>query len=183
MLRQFTRTLATSARSLNASTSAAASSSTSAAPADVEFALPYGVERSASGHLPVYSDYKNGGNNIRTIVRKIQGDATVSTCDLEQGLGVRRRKHPGVERETKGMSAVRVESLVVRALMRLCTTLEARDAPLSVSARWKRLLPQARGLPRVTRSIPRCISSLLSSAPLLRRCLHSRPSATTSHST
>jgi len=39
---------------------------------------PYFVERTTNGMLPVYSDIRNGGTQVLTLVRKIQGDAEVS---------------------------------------------------------------------------------------------------------
>jgi len=36
--------------------------------------LPFNVERSLSGNLPVYVDYKNRRTIKRTIIRKISGD-------------------------------------------------------------------------------------------------------------
>ncbi len=36
--------------------------------------LPFFVERSFSGNLPVYVDYKNRRNIKRTIIRKVSGD-------------------------------------------------------------------------------------------------------------
>lgn len=36
--------------------------------------LPFTVERSLSGNLPVYVDYKNRRNIKRTIIRKVSGD-------------------------------------------------------------------------------------------------------------
>lgn len=57
--------------------------------ADLAASLPpplqrprYIVERTASGELPVYTDIKNGGSQVRTLVRKVQGDVSVSVGDL-----------------------------------------------------------------------------------------------------
>ena len=48
------------------------------APPGVEPDIPFRVVRSRYRNLPVYLDYKSGGNRVLTIIRKIEGDATVS---------------------------------------------------------------------------------------------------------
>ncbi len=47
---------------------------------------PYHVERSASNFLPVYTDYKRGGNLHLTLVRKVSGDLKVLREELVAGL-------------------------------------------------------------------------------------------------
>lgn len=48
------------------------------APPGVEPSIPFRVVRSRFGNLPVYLDYKSGGNRVLTIIRKVEGDAVVS---------------------------------------------------------------------------------------------------------
>ncbi|RSH85832.1 uncharacterized protein EHS24_004012 [Apiotrichum porosum] len=48
--------------------------------------LPYTVERTSSGELPVYTDIKNGRTQVKTIVRKIRGSAGALKTDLQQYL-------------------------------------------------------------------------------------------------
>ncbi|CCK72069.1 mitochondrial 54S ribosomal protein mL49 KNAG_0I02850 [Huiozyma naganishii CBS 8797] len=43
----------------------------------------YFIERSETGNLPVYSDYKGGGNKVITEIRKIRGDAVQLRNDLQ----------------------------------------------------------------------------------------------------
>ncbi|KAI8606493.1 mitochondrial large subunit ribosomal protein-domain-containing protein [Dissophora ornata] len=97
------RTFSTSACKLNApaaassttttttSTAAAATSPTEAAapkaPKTAKAAKPslprtYFVERTNSGQLPVYSEFRNAGTRSLTIIRKIQGNATALKTDL-----------------------------------------------------------------------------------------------------
>ncbi|KAF9390468.1 hypothetical protein CPB97_009178 [Podila verticillata] len=73
------RSFTTSACSLNATVSKTASSSSS-----VTSPLPkaYFVERTKSGQLPVYSEYKNAGTRTLTVIRKIQGNATALKTDI-----------------------------------------------------------------------------------------------------
>ena len=40
--------------------------------------FPFLVNRSKTGNLPVYLDYKSGRTKVVTIVRKIEGDVSVS---------------------------------------------------------------------------------------------------------
>ncbi len=40
--------------------------------------LPFKIERTNTGQLPVYSDIRNGRTNILTIVRRCSGDLAVS---------------------------------------------------------------------------------------------------------
>ncbi|GAA5850763.1 hypothetical protein JCM9279_003912 [Rhodotorula babjevae] len=62
----------------------------SAAPApaqeSVQDKLAYFVPRTAHGELPVYTDYKNGGSRVLTIVRKAQGDVEALRADLAEYL-------------------------------------------------------------------------------------------------
>ncbi|TXT13558.1 hypothetical protein VHUM_00925 [Vanrija humicola] len=76
--------LARTVRPATAVASARASSA-AAAPLQPEFKLKYIVERTASGELPVYSDFKNGGN-ARTIVRKVKGNVLALRQDLSDYL-------------------------------------------------------------------------------------------------
>ena len=36
--------------------------------------LPFSVERTHTGNLPVYTDFRNGGSRKLTVVRKVFGD-------------------------------------------------------------------------------------------------------------
>ena len=47
------------------------------APPGVEPEIPFRVVRSRYGNLPVYLDYKSGGSQVLTIVRKVEGEAEV----------------------------------------------------------------------------------------------------------
>ncbi|KAL3228591.1 Large ribosomal subunit protein mL49 [Nakaseomyces bracarensis] len=46
----------------------------------------YFVERSRVGNIPVYTDYRGGGNKIVTEIRKIQGNAVQLKKDLQAKL-------------------------------------------------------------------------------------------------
>ncbi|QLQ81301.1 hypothetical protein HG537_0F00620 [Torulaspora globosa] len=46
----------------------------------------YFVSRSATGNLPVYTDYKAGGNKVVTEIRKISGDIIQLRNDLQAEL-------------------------------------------------------------------------------------------------
>lgn len=46
----------------------------------------YFVGRSATGNLPVYSDFKAGGNKLVTEIRKIQGDIIQLRNDMQTAL-------------------------------------------------------------------------------------------------
>ncbi|KAG0047523.1 54S ribosomal protein L49, mitochondrial [Gryganskiella cystojenkinii] len=100
--RTFVRTFTTSARRLNApvaaAAEAAASKSTPSVAAVTESVvsrpLPkaYFIERTKSGQLPVYSEFRNAGSRALTIIRKIQGSALACKADLSEtfpGLEVR----------------------------------------------------------------------------------------------
>ncbi|KAG0677593.1 54S ribosomal protein IMG2 [Kluyveromyces marxianus] len=59
-------------------------------PEEVVGFVPFGkntyfVQRSATGNLPVYTDYKNG-NKLVTEIRKIQGDPVQLRNDLQERL-------------------------------------------------------------------------------------------------
>ena len=65
------------------------------------------MERTNSGNLPVYIDYKNERNVKRTVIRKVSGDIdafcdelkkVVSNYDIKQKVG--RVEIPGVHRES-----------------------------------------------------------------------------------
>ena len=47
------------------------------APPGVKPDIPFRVMRSRFGNLPVYLDYKSGGNRVLTLVCKIEGDIRV----------------------------------------------------------------------------------------------------------
>ncbi|KAI8081925.1 mitochondrial large subunit ribosomal protein-domain-containing protein [Gilbertella persicaria] len=42
----------------------------------------YSVSRTTNKGLPVYSEYKNGGTRLLTIIRKIQGDSNALAKDI-----------------------------------------------------------------------------------------------------
>jgi large subunit ribosomal protein L49 len=42
----------------------------------------YAVSRTINKGLPVYSDFKNGGTRLLTVVRRVQGDANALMKDL-----------------------------------------------------------------------------------------------------
>ncbi|KAI9480882.1 MAG: mitochondrial large subunit ribosomal protein-domain-containing protein [Benjaminiella poitrasii] len=42
----------------------------------------YSVARTVNKGLPVYSDYKNGGTRLLTVIRKVQGDSTALMKDI-----------------------------------------------------------------------------------------------------
>lgn len=46
----------------------------------------YFVERSRVGNLPVYSDYRGGGNKVVTEIRRIRGNAVQLKKDLQAVL-------------------------------------------------------------------------------------------------
>ncbi|KAJ3177523.1 hypothetical protein HK101_010221 [Irineochytrium annulatum] len=45
--------------------------------------LPYSIERTKNGWLPVYTDFKNGRTRVVTIIRKIRGDVRALAKALE----------------------------------------------------------------------------------------------------
>ncbi|GAA5873462.1 hypothetical protein JCM16303_001131 [Sporobolomyces ruberrimus] len=55
----------------------------------------YFIPRSQFGELPVYSDVRNGGTRVLTIIRKVHGDVSELQKDLEQFL------HPSTSSFTK----------------------------------------------------------------------------------
>ncbi|BGP53279.1 hypothetical protein JCM8202_002604 [Rhodotorula sphaerocarpa] len=60
----------------------AAQEKLSSVPPASETAPPYFVPRTAGGELPVYSDIRNGGSRVTTIVRKTRGDLAALQRDL-----------------------------------------------------------------------------------------------------
>ena len=60
------------------------------APPEVKPEIPFRVVRSRYGNLPVYVDYKSGGSRVLTIIRKIEGDATVRAgfCGVSKLMGL-----------------------------------------------------------------------------------------------
>ncbi|KAF9184663.1 hypothetical protein BGZ51_003206 [Haplosporangium sp. Z 767] len=66
------------------STPTTATTTTASAAKPLKPSLPrtYFVERTKSGQLPVYSEFKNAGNRPLTVIRKIQGNATALKTDL-----------------------------------------------------------------------------------------------------
>ncbi|KAG0369575.1 hypothetical protein BGZ54_009551 [Gamsiella multidivaricata] len=67
-----------------ATTTTATATTTIAIPSAAKSSLPrtYFVERTKSGQLPVYSEFKNAGSRPLTIIRKIQGNATALKTDI-----------------------------------------------------------------------------------------------------
>jgi large subunit ribosomal protein L49 len=53
----------------------------------VEPKLPFIIDRSALGYLPVYTEYKNGRTKVFTILRKCKGDIELLKEDLEKVVG------------------------------------------------------------------------------------------------
>eukprot|EP00029_Vermamoeba_vermiformis_P000071 TRINITY_DN10076_c0_g1_i1.p1 TRINITY_DN10076_c0_g1~~TRINITY_DN10076_c0_g1_i1.p1 ORF type:complete len:142 (-),score=27.69 TRINITY_DN10076_c0_g1_i1:85-510(-) len=49
--------------------------------------LPFKVERTNTGQLPVYSDIRNGRTNILTIVRRVTGDLNEMKAEVEKLTG------------------------------------------------------------------------------------------------
>ncbi|KAF9918926.1 hypothetical protein BX616_004198 [Lobosporangium transversale] len=74
-------TTTTGIDSLSASASTASTTSTT-----VKFKSPlprsYFVERTKSGQLPVYSEFRNAGSRTLTVIRKIQGNAKALRTDI-----------------------------------------------------------------------------------------------------
>ena len=58
-----------------------------AAPPPPRAERPWRVLRSATGNLPVYTDYRVGGTKKVTILRKYQGDVEALKAELEQVTG------------------------------------------------------------------------------------------------
>ncbi|KAF2459379.1 mitochondrial large subunit ribosomal protein-domain-containing protein [Lineolata rhizophorae] len=65
-----------------------ASTTTSPRPSPYPSKSRYHVARTHSGNLPVYRDWKRGGNLHLTIVRKITGDPHALRNDLRQYIGL-----------------------------------------------------------------------------------------------
>jgi large subunit ribosomal protein L49 len=49
--------------------------------------LPFKVERTSTGQLPVFSDIRNGRTNVLTIVRRCAGDLAELKGELEKLTG------------------------------------------------------------------------------------------------
>ncbi|GAA5873986.1 hypothetical protein JCM3774_004059 [Rhodotorula dairenensis] len=64
----------------------ASTSGLSSTPPHSELAPPYFVPRTAGGELPVYSDIRNGGSRVYTIVRKTRGNLAALQHDLASYL-------------------------------------------------------------------------------------------------
>ncbi|WOO80989.1 54S ribosomal protein IMG2, mitochondrial [Vanrija pseudolonga] len=82
------RTVPAAARASSASASASASSPSpdaAARPVEVSFTPKYIVERTSTGQLPVYSDFRNGGN-ATTVVRRVKGNVLALRQDLANYL-------------------------------------------------------------------------------------------------
>jgi|JI6StandDraft_1071083.scaffolds.fasta_scaffold12004_4 large subunit ribosomal protein L49 len=69
--------------------------------------LPFHVERSASGNLPVYVRYRNSRAIKRTIIRKLSGDIDAFSKELTKvvsnnnvNIKVGRVEVPGIHRES-----------------------------------------------------------------------------------
>jgi len=50
-------------------------------------ARPFRVERSRMGNFPIYTDIRNGGNKVVTILRKYSGDVRALVVELQQVTG------------------------------------------------------------------------------------------------
>lgn len=77
--------------------------------------LPFLVERSLSGNLPVYVDYKNRRNIKRTIIRKVTGDIEQLADELrkvcsnsEVRVKVGQIVIPGIHKESVNMLLYRL---------------------------------------------------------------------------
>ncbi len=46
--------------------------------------LPFAVERSAFGNVPVYVDVRHGGSQVRTVLKGVRGDVA-ALCGALQG--------------------------------------------------------------------------------------------------
>ncbi|KAI8977501.1 ribosomal protein L49/IMG2 [Mycotypha africana] len=44
----------------------------------------YFVQRTTNKGLPVYTDYKNGGTRVLTVIRKVQGDTAALMKDIQK---------------------------------------------------------------------------------------------------
>ncbi|KAG0024842.1 hypothetical protein BGZ80_003701 [Entomortierella chlamydospora] len=75
-------TAATTTASSTASTAATATNTASSTATKPSLPRTYFVERTKSGQLPVYSEFKNAGSRPLTIIRKIQGNARALRTDL-----------------------------------------------------------------------------------------------------
>ena len=47
-------------------------------------ALPFQVDRTHKNNLPVYTNYKRGGNQKRTVIRNLTGDITAFKEELSK---------------------------------------------------------------------------------------------------
>jgi len=77
--------------------------------------LPFNVERSLAGNLPVYVDYKNRRNIKRTIIRKVSGDIEQLANELrkvcsnaEVRVKVGQIVIPGIHKESVNMLLYRL---------------------------------------------------------------------------
>ncbi|CCD26605.1 mitochondrial 54S ribosomal protein mL49 NDAI_0I00360 [Naumovozyma dairenensis CBS 421] len=61
----------------------------------------YFIRRSTTGNLPVYTDYKGGGNKIITEVRKIEGDIIQLRNDLQEKLPQINKKNWSIVMQSK----------------------------------------------------------------------------------
>ncbi|KAF9175786.1 hypothetical protein BGX21_002183 [Mortierella sp. AD011] len=77
-----TATTATTTASSTASAAATATTTVSSTAAKPSLPRTYFVERTKSGQLPVYSEFKNAGSRPLTIIRKIQGNAGALRTDM-----------------------------------------------------------------------------------------------------
>lgn len=57
--------------------------------------LPFEVERSAFDLIPVYTDYKSGGNKVITMLRKCKGDIEILKEEMEKVCGSEVEVRPG----------------------------------------------------------------------------------------
>ncbi|EPY54169.1 ribosomal protein subunit Img2 [Schizosaccharomyces cryophilus OY26] len=52
--------------------------------------LPFTITRTETANFPVYIDYKSGGNQVQTIIRRIEGDDNALLKELITDLGIPR---------------------------------------------------------------------------------------------
>ncbi|EPX74466.1 ribosomal protein subunit Img2 [Schizosaccharomyces octosporus yFS286] len=50
--------------------------------------LPFAISRSKTANYPVYIDYKSGGNQVQTIIRRIEGDDNALLKELISDLAI-----------------------------------------------------------------------------------------------
>ncbi|WBW71438.1 mitochondrial ribosomal protein subunit L49 [Schizosaccharomyces osmophilus] len=65
--------------------------------------LPFIISRSKTANFPVYIDYKSGGNQVQTIIRRIEGDDNALLKKLITDLGIS-QADASINRLTKQIS-------------------------------------------------------------------------------